>query len=201
MSLWRLAWHVAKHEPRSFWLGWVAWVVFFTTPALSGYVLGRGFDALNRGDTSTVYRYAAFLGVVEVIRMAIVHFAAITWTKAWVHMQTLLRANLLKAQMASGGPEAGQPVGSAGEAVTHFRDDVEDVTWLIDGVVDVSAGIVFSVAAGFVLGFADARAAAVLVLPMVGVVLVTRFADDRIKAYRIADRAATAAVTDRKSVV
>jgi ATP-binding cassette subfamily B protein len=195
MSLWRLAWQVAKHEPRSFWLGWVSWIVFFTTPALSGYVLGRGFDALNRGDTSTVYRYAAVLGVVEITRMAIVHFAAITWTKAWVHMQTLLRANLLKAQMASGGPEAGQPVGSAGEALTHFRDDVEDVTWLIDGVVDVSAGIVFSVAAGFVLGLADARAAAVLLLPMLGVVLVTRFADDRIKAYRVADRAATAAVT------
>jgi ATP-binding cassette subfamily B protein len=110
-------------------------------------------------------------------------------------MQTLLRANLLKAQMASGGPEAGQPVGSAGEALTHFRDDVEDVTWLIDGVVDVSAGLVFSVAAGIILGMADARAAAVLLLPMVGVVLVTRFADNRIKAYREADRTATGHVT------
>ena len=38
-----------------------------------------------------------------------------------------LRANLLAAQVASGGPKAGQPVGSAGEAVTHFRDDAEDV--------------------------------------------------------------------------
>ena len=75
---------------------------------------------------------------LELVRMAVIHYAAITWTKSWVHMQTFLRANLLKAQMASGGPEAGQPVGSAGEALTHFRDDVEDVTWLIDGVVDVS---------------------------------------------------------------
>ena len=127
--------------------------------------------------------------------MAVIHYAAITWTKSWVHMQTFLRANLLKAQMASGGPEAGQPVGSAGEALTHFRDDVEDVTWLIDGVVDVSAGLVFSVAAGIILGMADARAAAVLLLPMVGVVLVTRFADSRIKAYREADRIATGHVT------
>ena len=135
------------------------------------------------------------LGVVEILRMAVIHYAAITWTKSWVHMQTLLRANLLKAQMASGGPEAGQPVGSAGEALTHFRDDVEDVTWLIDGVVDVSAGLVFSVAAGIILGMADARAAAVLLLPMIGVVLVTRFADSRIKAYREADRTATGHVT------
>ena len=54
--------------------------------------------------------------------------------------------------MASGGPEAGQPVGSAGEALTHFRDDTEDVAMLVDGMVDVSGGLVFTVVAGFVLG-------------------------------------------------
>jgi ATP-binding cassette subfamily B protein len=194
-NLWKLAWQVAKHEPRSFWLGWLAFVVFFMLPVVSGYLLGRGFDALNEGDTPTVYRYAAMLGAVEILRMAVIHYAAITWTKSWVHMQTFLRANLLKAQMASGGPEAGQPVGSAGEALTHFRDDVEDVTWLIDGVVDVSAGLAFSVGAGIILGMADARAAAVLLIPMIGVVLVTRFADSRIKAYREADRTATGHVT------
>jgi ATP-binding cassette subfamily B protein len=195
MNVWTLAWRVAKHEPRSFWLGWIAFIVFFTLPVVSGYVLGRGFEALNEGDTSTVYRYAIILGVAELVRMAVIHYGAIMWTKSWVHMQTFLRANLLKAQMASGGPEAGQPVGSAGEALTHFRDDVEDVTWLIDGVVDVSAGLVFSVSAGIILGMADARAAAVLLLPMLGVVLVTRFADNRIKAYREADRVATGHVT------
>ena len=72
-------------------------------------------------------------------------------------MQTIVRGNLLAAQMASGGAEAGQPVGSAGEALTHFRDDTEDVTQLIDGVVDVSGGAVFVAIAGFVLGLADPR--------------------------------------------
>ena len=106
-----------------------------------------------------MYRFAALLAVRRGwLRMGSIHYAAITWTKAWVHMQTLLRANLLAAQMASGGPEAGQPVGSAGEAMTHFRDDTEDVAELIDGMVDVSGGVVFTVIAGFVLGLADARA-------------------------------------------
>lgn len=194
-SIWRLCWRVSQHEPRSFWVGWVAFVVFFTLPALNGYVLGRGFDALNDGDTSAVYRLAIVLAVVELVRMAVIHFAAIMWTKAWVHMQTILRGNLLVAQMASGGPEAGQPVGSAGEALTHFRDDTEDVALLVDGIVDVSGGVVFAVSAGFILGLADASAATVLLLPIIGVVLVTRVADSRIKAYRAADRAATGAVT------
>ena len=69
------------------------------------------------------------------------------------------------AQVASGGPEAGQPVGSAGEALTHFRDDTEDIAEFVDGMVDVSGGLVFTVAAGILLGAADAVAAAVLLIP------------------------------------
>jgi ATP-binding cassette subfamily B protein len=195
IGIWRVAWRVSQHEPRSFWLGWAAFVLFFAMPALTGYFLARGFDALSDGDTTAVYWWALAVAVAETVRMASVHYGAITWTKAWIHMQTLLRANLLTAQVASGGPEAGQPVGSAGEALTHFRDDAEDVAQLVDGMVDVSAGLVFTVFAGFLLGAADIRAALVLLLPLAGVVLATRALDGRVKAYRAADREATAAVT------
>jgi ATP-binding cassette subfamily B protein len=195
LPIWRIAWRVSQHEPRSFWLGWLAFVVFFSLPALTGFLLARGFEALSEGETATVYRYALAVLVAEALRMGSVHYGAITWTKSWVHMQTLLRANLLTAQVASGGPEAGQPVGSAGEALTHFRDDTEDIAQLVDGTVDVSGGLVFTVAAGILLGAADAVAAAVLVIPLLGVVLVTRSLDGRIKRYRADDREATAAVT------
>ena len=127
--------------------------------------------------------------------MAAVHWGALTWTSVWIQMQTFLRANLLAAQMASGGPEAGRPVGSAGAAITHFRDDTEDVANLVDGMVDVSGGVVFTVFAGFILGAADARAVAVLLLPLIGVAITTRTLDNRIKRYRAADRVATAEVT------
>jgi ATP-binding cassette subfamily B protein len=110
-------------------------------------------------------------------------------------MQTFLRANLLAAQVASGGPEAGQPVGSAGEAVTHFRDDAEDVAKLVDGLVDVSAGFVFTMIAAIVLGSTNLAAALVLIVPLVIVAIGTKVLDSRIKRYRADDRAATGAVT------
>jgi ATP-binding cassette subfamily B protein len=97
--------------------------------------------------------------------------------------------------VASGGPEAGQPVGSAGEAVTHFRDDAEDVARFIDGLVDVSAGLVFTMMAGVVLGATNLAGALVLVVPLVVVAVVTKALDARIRQYRAADRAATGAVT------
>ena len=140
-------------------------------------------------------RIAVAVLVCEMLRMTTIHYGAIMWTQAWVHMQTLLRANLLAAQVASGGTEAGRPVGSAGEAVTHFRDDTEDVTMFVDGMIDVSAGLVFTVLAGMVLGSINGAATAVLLLPLAGVALATRSLDGRIKQYRVADRAAAGAVS------
>jgi ATP-binding cassette subfamily B protein len=194
-NVWSLAWRVSQHRPREFWTGWLLFVVFFTMPAISGYLLARGYSALERGDTTETIWWAVAIAVSETIRMVSIHHGALIWTKAWIHMQTLLRANMLSAQMASGGLHAGQPVGSAGSAVTHFRDDTEDVANLVDGIVDISGGVVFTVIAGFVLGAADARAAAVLVIPLLGVGIATRVLDTRIKEYRAADRAATEAVT------
>lgn len=194
-NVWRLGWRVSQHRPREYWLGGALFIVFFTMPALTGYLLSRGYNALAEGDTRATYLFAFGVAVSETIRMIAVHTGAILWTKVWVHIQTLLRANMLVAQMASGGPEAGQPVGSAGQAITHFRDDTEDVAHFIDIQVDVTGGLVFTVIAGFILGSADPRAAAILVIPLFAVAAVTRTLDSRIKNYRAADREAAGAVT------
>ena len=193
-GVWRLAWRVSQQRPRLFWLGWMLFVLFFTFPVLGGWLLGRGFSALQAGDHTRVYGFAAAALLTDVFRMATIHVGALVWTQVWVHMQTLIRANLLIAQLASGGAEAGQPVGSSGEAITHFRDDVEDVTMFIDGLIDVSAGLVFTVLAAFVLGSIDGGAAAILMVPLAGVAIATRTLDNRIKRYRATDRVAAAAV-------
>ena len=194
-GVWSLAWRVAQHRPKEFWLGWLLFVVFFTMPAITGYLLARGYGALERGDSTETIWWAAAIAVSETLRMVSIHHGALIWTRVWLHMQTLLRANKLSAQMASGGVHAGQPVGSAGSAVTHFRDDTEDVANLVDGIVDISGGLVFTVIAGFVLGAADASAAVVLIFPLCAVALVTRVLDTRIKEFRAADREATERVT------
>jgi ATP-binding cassette subfamily B protein len=195
VNVWQLSWKVSQHEPKSFWAGWSLFIVFFTMPAALGWALSRAFDALATGDTNGVYRWSVIFVAFEILRMVSIHAGAIMWTKAWVHMQTILRANLLAAQMASGGPEAGQPVGSAGEAITHFRDDSEDVANFVDGLIDVSGGLAFTMVAAFVLGSTNLAAASVLVIPLVAVGVATKLLDSKIKAYRMADRAATAAVT------
>ncbi len=194
-SIWALVWKVANHEPRTFWWGSGLFTLFFMLPAVIGLVLAEAFDALSDGDTGAVFRWALVLVTVEVVRMLSIHAGAVIYTKAWIHMQTFLRANLLAAQVASGGPEAGQPVGSAGESITHFRDDTDDVAQLVDGMVDLAGGAAFAIVAVVALGNANASAAAVLIVPMFAIVLVTRALDSRVKEYRAEDRVATGAVT------
>jgi ATP-binding cassette subfamily B protein len=195
VNVWRLVWRVSQQDRRSFWPSWVAFVVYFATPIGIGWLLGLAFTNLSQGDSRAVYRIAVAVVALEVVRMAALHVAAVLWTETWIHMQSLMRANMLAAQVSSGGPTAGQPIASAGEALTHFRDDSEDVVMFVDGIVDVSTGLVFTVLAAVVLGNANLAAAAILVLPLAAVAIGTRFLDARIKRYRSADREATAAVT------
>lgn len=194
-SNFRLAWAVSQHERGVFWLGWMLWAVFFSLPALLAWILGSAFDALDQGDASSVYRWIIALVVAEALRMAVVHAGAVVYTQVWVHQQTFLRANMLSAQMASGGPEAGRPVASAGEAVTYFRDDTEDVAMFIDNMVDVSGGITFAVFAVILLGSANPAGAAAVIIPLVLITVISRLLGHRVTAYRRADREATAAVT------
>jgi len=191
----RLALRVAHHRRRLFWGAWALWCFFFSLPALSGWVLGRAFDALDAGDTDRVYVWAAVVVAVEALRMAVVHAGVAAYHRVWVHQQAFLQANLLSAQLASGGPTAGRPVASAGEAITHFRDDVQDVVTFVDNLVDASGGLVFFSIAMAVLGYTNLAAAAVLVLPLAVVALVTARLGTTLKRLRAADREATAAVT------
>jgi len=195
MNVWKLAWRVSQHERKTFWLGEALFVLFFIIPVGIGWVLGRAFDAVGAGDAGRAARWVLLLVLLEAARMATIHAGALVWTRVWLQMQTFLRANLLAAQVASGGDEAGQPIGSAGEAVTHFRDDAEDVARFVDGMVDVSAGLMFTILAGVVMGLTNVAAALVLIVPLAVVGIATKALDSRIKEYRAADRIATAAVT------
>lgn len=191
----RLAWRVSQHQRRDFWRAYVLFGVFFLAPVMSGWLVGRGYHALQLGQTGRVTTIAAGVAVAEVVRMSALYWGLMAWVRAIVHMESLLRANMLEAQLVSGGPLAGAPTGSAGEAITHFRDDVNDVIELIDGSIDVTFSVLMLGTMGFVLGSLNPAAATALIAPLVAVALATRALDNRIKRYRARDREAAGAVT------
>jgi ATP-binding cassette subfamily B protein len=194
-GIWSLAWEISQERKREFWLGYAMFILFFAAPAAVGWFVGQAFDALTDNDTSRLYWMAGFMWLAEVFRLAVLQVGAVAFTKSWTLMSSLMQGNMLAAQVASGGPEAGQPVGSAGAAVTHFRDDPHDVAIFVDSWLDVSGAVVYTTIALSIMATIDLPATLVVLVPMVAVALVTMVLDTRIKQYRRADRQATAEVT------
>ena len=110
-NVWRLAWRVTQHRPAAFWVGWGLFVLFFTFPVLNGWLLGRGFHALQQGHTTQVYWFAAAALLVDAIRMATIHWGALVWTRAFVHMQSFLVAPSRPGRALQAMAERKLPVG------------------------------------------------------------------------------------------
>ncbi len=195
VPVWRLAWMISQERRREFWISYITFVIFFAFPALTGFILGEAFDSLTDGDSRRLYWMAGALAVAEAVRLAVLHYGAVTFTRCWFLMKSLMQGNMLIGQVSSGGVDAGQPVGSAGQSVTRFRDDTEDVALFVDGWLDVSGAFVFAVIALWIMATIDLAATAVVLVPMTAVAVATKMLDTRIKYYRRADREATAAVT------
>jgi len=195
VNVWSLAWRVSQHKRRVFWLGTAAFILFFSLPAAAGWVLSRAFAGLEAEDTTQVVWLAGLLLVIEALRMAALHWGAVWFTQSWEFMSSLLRGNMLTAQLANGGDDAGRPVTSPGEALARFRDDTKDVVLFVDSWIDVAGGVVFTVIALSVLITVDPVATAVLVLPMALVALATTALGGRLRLVHREDRAATSEVT------
>ena len=193
----RLGLCLAGFQGVRFVVGALLWIGWWSAPALAGLLLQAIFDAIS-ADASAAWNVptlAVLLLTVEGTRLLIFSGAVVLWSRWWVSMETLLRTNLLRSQMTSGGRGAGKPVRGAGSAIAVFRDDVNDLLIFVDSWLDLAGTIVFATVALAVMVRVNATLTLVVVLPLLAVFVVTRSLGDRIRRTRRADREATARVT------
>lgn len=193
----RLGLSVARQQPWRFTFGFALWVAFWVLPAGVGLVLQALFDAIGGGapvGLSVPLLIAALLAV-EGARIAVFHPGVVIFTRWWLHQMAWLRHNLLRAQLANGGMEAGAPVPDAGAAIPVFRDDVEAVLQFVDSWLDVTGTVIFTGVALAVMWRVDAIITGVVVVPLIAVIAVNHVLAERILRARRTDREATARVT------
>jgi ATP-binding cassette subfamily B protein len=198
VSTTRVAWRLARHEPMAYALTWFGWVTFFTTPLLTGLlvkvVLDRVADAPDGGLTMPWGLLAVLVGI-EVVRWTWLIIIAVQWHGCWVGWQTVPRVNLLRSLVAAPGPAAGRLPGSPGEAVSRFRDDVQDLAMVLDVWLDLSGAVVSSTIAVAVLIAIDPLATLAVVVPIVLAAVATTWLGPWLRRWRRAAREATAGVT------
>ena len=123
----RVALRLARNDPAAYLIAWAGWVAFYSAPLATAAVVRLVLDRVAGGDAGGVWLLLGALAGVEVVRWTMVVAVAVQWHGCWVGWQTVPRVNLLRSLAEEPGPAAGRLPGAPGEAVSRFRDDVEDL--------------------------------------------------------------------------
>ncbi|MEY2424939.1 MAG: ATP-binding cassette, subfamily bacterial [Actinomycetota bacterium] len=194
---WNSGWRVAKFFPRRYAWGGTLWACVAFIPLLPGLLLKAAFDRLAPGQAASgsALSFLALLAAVQVMHGLFLIAAQVAWTRWWSTVTAWIRANLLRAVVAGAGPASLRMPGSPGEAIGRFRDDVDDIVWLADGWVDLAGAIILGVVGVAVMASIDAALTMLVVVPLVGIVFVTRWLGNRVRRIHRGLRQSGAAVT------
>ncbi|HZU74814.1 MAG TPA: ABC transporter ATP-binding protein [Acidimicrobiales bacterium] len=197
-GVWRAGRRIAWYRRSRYLPGGMAWATNHTLPLVTGLLLKAVFDALSRHRpaTSSALSLLAVLLVAELARAGVFWTAMAGWPSWWQAVAAWLRANTLAAVLVSPGPPSERLPGSAGEAISRFRDDVEDLVWFVDVWVDVAGGIVFTAAALAIMFSISPVISLMVVLPLIGVMAGTRGLSHVIRSYHQRMRESGGSVTD-----
>ncbi|HMA33332.1 MAG TPA: ABC transporter ATP-binding protein, partial [Chloroflexia bacterium] len=127
MTTARLAWGLVAVRPGIFLANLGLWSLFAGLPLAYGLVLRAFFDALTGQAPAgpNVWTLITLLLVAEAGRMTAFYASFYAFATFWFGGQAVLRKNML-ARILDGPGRQALP-DSAGEAVSRFRDDVEEV--------------------------------------------------------------------------
>jgi ATP-binding cassette subfamily B protein len=196
LPAWRIIWQMLRFRP---WL----WFVDFISVALIRFcwqiapalITKAFFDNLTGAAPLAfgIWAIAAFTLATLLGRLVASYGFYYADVPIFSDMATLLRKNLLRHILRR--PGAAPLPDSAGEAISRFKNDVNEIPLFVILINDIMVGIVIiAVAIGLMLQISPAVTLMALA-PLVVVGLIANAATSRIEHYRRASREATGAVT------
>lgn len=185
-----------RYRPLLYGINALAWTLIYLAPVLPGLVTKLFFDVLTNRESYSfgVPAVAALLVAAALGRSLLIGMGFVTDIHFRFRIGALLRHNLLRYILRKPGAQA--IPGSAGEAISTFRDDVDHVEEAISWSVDAIGMIAFSVVSAFILVSINAELTLWVFLPLVAVVTVAQLSTALLQKYRAASRKATGQVTE-----
>ncbi|MFC4454672.1 ABC transporter ATP-binding protein [Deinococcus sonorensis] len=194
------------YRPGLFALNMAVWGAFHTLPAVFSYSISRIFDLLSRhaaqiaaGQPSTSLVTAAWwmVGLFAVSRLG--RFGVFLWAfrlfiRLWYTLDALVRRNLLAYLLTARGSR--RLPDTPAEAISRFRDDVEDVAGYTEVWIDASGFVLYTIVALTLMVRVDPLITVVVCTPLLLVVLLVQRLSPTIRTYRRRMRQSTARVTD-----
>jgi ATP-binding cassette subfamily B protein len=196
-STWWYIWQLTKYKP---WVygtfGLMEILIFGVFPQLSGFVIQAIFNHLT-GEATVSFNLTtlALLLVVIAIGRGMAFF-----TDVWLYftfqytITALLRRNIFDTILRRPGAKAVPE--SPGDAVSRFRDDAQEIAWFMSEMLIVFGFGFFAIVALVVMLRINVTITLVVFIPLVIVIFIANFANNKITEYRQASRKATGEVTD-----
>ena len=195
VSTYRLAWEMVRYRPVLFFGSMLMWTVIHGSPIFFGIVVGWIFDTLTgeASAASSPWTLVLVFGVVSLLRNGVLWTGDQMWIRYWNDQGLQLRRNLLRWLLEAEGSRILRS--SPGEAVSTFRDDVDDLLEYVENWVDLGGLVVFGVGSVIVMMNIDPGLTLLLLVPLLATVVLTQALSPQIRARRRAMRLATEHVT------
>lgn len=195
MSPFTMMWRLIRYRPLLYIANATAWSVIYLVPILPGLITKEFFDTLTGSSALglNVATIIALLVAAALARTLIIATGFVTDVHFRFRVTGLLRRNMLEHILREPGARA-IPC-SPGEAISQFRDDVEQTEEAVSWSVDVFGLILFAIVSVAILIRIDAQMTLWVFLPLVVVISAAQLSTAWVQKYRAASREATSQVT------
>lgn len=172
------------------------WLVVHALPVITGLLMKGVFDALSGSAEAAFgpWTYLAAALALDVGRIGLFFGAIRAWVSYWSEVTLHLRSNILRYLLTATGSR--RLPDSPGEAVTRFRDDVNDIGEYVEMWVDAWGFVSYALVALVIMAFIDPVMTLLACIPLALTVVLTNLLRPRIRAARRLSREATSRVTD-----
>jgi ATP-binding cassette, subfamily B, bacterial len=172
------------------------WATMWVLPVIVALIIRAFFDRITGEDPAgtTVGTLVAFMIAYGVGRIAVMFVAMWNDAQLGFRIGALLRRNMLERIFELPGAQSMQE--SPGEAISRFRDDVDENVESFSWTVDMLGLLTFATVALWILISINGRFTLYVFGPTVVVVYIAAVFRHRVKRYREAAREATGRITE-----
>lgn len=188
-------WRLLRYDPALFIINIILWTIEHSMPLVPGLLAGWFFGALtgNAPWNLSVWTIVALVTGVGVGQAAVFAAAAVTWFAYYFGQQALLRRNMFAWVMR--GPGAHRLPDSSGEAMSRFRDDVQEVSNSFENMVDVWGVALYVIGVAIIMLRINALVTVITLAPFIAVLVTTNLIGGLLARLRRVNREATGRVT------
>lgn len=183
-----------RFRPFLFLINGLSWCIFHSLPLAIGIGMQWFFDRATAGSSDYMWLAAPliFIALIRAVRVGTFFAAFYAWITYIYHIQAILRTNMLAGIMR--WPGRNLPA-SPGEAMSRFRDDVDEVVEYVESWVDFWGRLVFAIVSIVIMANINWKITLVAVLPLVVVTLLNNLSGNRARRYAQVNRESTGRIT------